>query len=142
MAIKKKAAVRKKKTVAKKPKRQLVKRTRNGGTWTESEFFSRIRASLRNMSRWWKPIQLAKQLSRRKCAKKGKQIWEYQCVKCNNYFPDKTVSVHHIIEVGSLRCSDDLKGFVERLFAEDLSHYAVLCTTCHKNEHTEKTIII
>lgn len=124
-----------KKKAARKPK---VARTRNAGTMTESMFWSMIRSALRQKSRWWKPITLCKQKSRR--AYKGpnkRQKFEYQCNTCKNWFPEKKINVDHIIPAGSLNCAADLPGFVERLFCEQ-DNLQVLCSSCHdiktKNE--------
>lgn len=125
MAAKK--TVRKKKVGVKNPK---VPRTRNAGTMTESMFWSMIRSSLRQTSRWWKPIAAAKQKAKRKYVGPNKlQKWEYQCAHCLNWFKDKEVAVDHVVEVGELRCSQDLPAFVERLFSED--GFQILCDECH-----------
>jgi 5-methylcytosine-specific restriction endonuclease McrA len=112
-------------------KRVLVPKTRNSGTMTESAFWSFIRSALRQKSRWWKPITETKMAARR--AYKGpnkKQRFEYQCAVCMNYFPDKKVNVDHIIPAGTLKCANDLPGFVERLFCE-AGNLQVLCSACH-----------
>lgn len=112
------------------PKKKLVK-PRNAGTMTESAFWSFIRSALRQKSRWWKPITQCKQASRR--AYKGpnkRQKFEHQCALCLNYFPANRVNVDHIIPVGTLKCADDLPGFVERLFCE-ADNLQVLCDKCH-----------
>lgn len=112
--------------------KQKVPRVRNAGTMTESMFWSMIRAALRQKSRWWKPILKAKQKVRRKNKSKNKRLkYEYQCLICKNWFPEKNIEVDHIIPVGSLKSSDDLKGFVERLFCEE-EGLRVLCKSCHK----------
>ena len=49
----------------KKVKNPKVPRTRNNFTLTESAFWGFIRSTLRNASRWWKPIQQCKLNSRR-----------------------------------------------------------------------------
>ena len=116
------------KKVVKNPR---TKRTRNGETWTESEFFAKIRSSLRNISRFWIPAKLAKEMARR--AYKGinkRQKWEYKCNHCNNWFSEKNIQADHIEEAGTLKSFDDLKGFCERLFCE-ISGYQILCTSCH-----------
>ena len=108
-------------------------KTRNAGTMTEAGFWSFIRAALRQKSRWWKPISLCKQLSKRKYTgpkKKARQLWEYQCNQCKEWFPDKLINVDHIIPAGSLNHANDLPGFVEKLFCE-VDNLQVLCTTCH-----------
>ena len=114
-----------------KPKKAITLKTRNAGTMTESAFWSFIRSSLRQKSRWWKPITECKMKSRRMY--KGplkRQKFEYQCKECSNWFPDKKINVDHKIPVGALNCSADLAGFVERLFCEE-QNLQCLCSDCH-----------
>ena len=104
---------------------------RNAGTLTESAFWSLIRSALRQKSRWWKPITLAKQRAKREYKGPNKrQKFEYQCNICKQYFPEKDVDVDHIVPAGTLSCSQDLPGFVERLFCE-VEGLQTLCETCH-----------
>lgn len=111
----------------------------NNGTMTNAGFWGMIRSALRQKSRWWKPVKQAKENSRRKYKGDNKrQKWEYQCAHCKKWFMDKEIAVDHIEEVGSLKSSEDLKGFVERLFCE-VDGLQVLCnkrldgkTSCHK----------
>ena len=49
----------------------------------------------------------------------------------------KEVEIDHIISCGSLKCYDDLPGFVERLFCE-ADNIRVVCKPCHK-AHTKKS---
>lgn len=123
----------------KKPSNFRIKtpKTRNAGSMTESAFWSFIRSALRQKSRWWKPISLAKQKAKRKYKGPNKrQKFEYLCNVCNNWFPDKLINVDHINPAGSLKCANDLPGFVERLFCE-IDNLQVLCQDCH-NEKTKK----
>ena len=115
-------------------------KTRNAGTMTESAFWSFIRSSLRQKSRWWKPISLAKQKAKRKYKGPNKrQKFEYVCNVCKQWFPDKEINVDHIVPAGSLRCANDLPGFVERLFCE-IDNLQVLCNVCHnKKTQDEKS---
>jgi 5-methylcytosine-specific restriction endonuclease McrA len=115
-------------------------KTRNAGTMTESAFWSFIRSALRQKSRWWKPIAQAKAKAKRKYKGPNKrQKFEYQCAECLNWFPDKKINVDHIVPAGTLRCANDLPGFVERLFCE-VDNLQVLCTTCHdKKTQDEKS---
>ena len=117
-----------KKTTTRKPRPLKV---RNGGTLTESGFWSFIRSALRQKSRWWKPISQAKANVKRPY--KGplkRQKFEYQCNQCKKWYADKKINVDHIIPAGSLNCADDLPGFVERLFCE-VDKLQVLCENCH-----------
>lgn len=125
----------------KKVKNPKVPRTRNNNTLTEAAFWGFIRSTLRNASRWWKPIAQCKADSKR--AYKGTkklQKWEYQCNHCKDWFMEKEIAVDHKIEAGSLTCGDDLKGFVERLFVE-VDGLQILCNkrldgkeSCHKKK--------
>lgn len=130
--------VKKKKTA--KPRKGAAPKTRNAGTMTESAFWGFIRSSLRQKSRWWKPIGEAKQKAKRPYKGRGNQRkWEYQCAECLQWFPDKEVNVDHIIPAGTLRCAADLPGFVERLFCE-IDNLQVLCNVCHnKKTQDEKS---
>ena len=126
-----------KKKIAGKPRKGAAPKTRNAGTLTESSFWSFIRSALRQKSRWWKPIAQCKAKAKR--TYKGplkRQKFEYQCNDCKGWFPDKVINVDHIIPAGSLRCADDLPGFVERLFIE-VEGLQVLCSKCH-NIKTQK----
>ena len=116
--------------MAKKPK------TRNANTMTEAAYFGMLRSVLRRGFRYWKPIQQTKVNARRPYKGENKrQKWQYECAACGEWFKDKDVQVDHIHPVGSLRCLDDLAGFVERLTVED--GYQVLCKPCH-NEKTQR----
>ena len=109
-------------------------KVRNGGTMTESAFWSFIRSTLRQKSRWWKPITECRLKAKRNYKGPNKrQKFEYQCKECKNWFPQKEINVDHIIPAGSLNCAQDLPGFVERLFCE-INNLQVLCTTCHDNK--------
>lgn len=120
-------------------RRTTTPKTRNAGTMTESAFWSFIRSTLRQKSRWWKPITQCKLESRRPY--KGplkRQKFEYQCNSCKKWFPEKKINVDHIIGAGSLNCGADLPGFVERLFCEQ-DNLQVLCSDCHtKKTNDEK----
>lgn len=112
-------------------KRSRVAKTRNSGTMTESAFWSFIRSALRNKSRWWKPITECKQKARRPYTGSNKRLkYEYQCNECKGWYPEKQINVDHIIPAGTLTCSSDLAGFIERLFCEQ-ENLQVLCERCH-----------
>lgn len=112
-------------------KKFRVTRTRNGGTMTESEFFTMLRTALRTLSVRWKPIHDCRKRARRKYdGPDKKQKWEYQCSKCGGWYKYESVNVDHIDPCGQLRSFDDLSGFAERLFVE-VDKLAVLCNNCH-----------
>lgn len=111
----------------KKPK------TRNANTMTEAAYWSMIRSALRKMTFRWKPIQEYKKNNRAPYLGDNKrQKWIYQCEHCHKWFKDKEIHVDHIIPAGSLRCAEDLPGFVERLYRE--SGFQILCKPCHKEK--------
>lgn len=114
-----------------RPRKTPTVKPRNAGTMTESAFWSFIRSTLRQKSRWWKPITLCKMQARRPYKGPNKrQKFEYECNNCHKWFPEKKINVDHIIGAGSLNCGADLPGFVERLFCEQ-DNLQVLCETCH-----------
>ena len=120
-----------------KSKRVLKEKPRNNGTMTEPSFWSFIRSSLRQKSRWWKPIRECKINAKRDYKGSNKrQKFEYQCNLCKNWFPEKDINVDHIEPAGSLNCADDLPGFVERLFCEQ-DNLQVLCIQCHDTKSKE-----
>lgn len=117
--------------MTKKLKKSRVIKPYNAGTLSEAGFWQLIRSTLRKASRWWKPVQQCRDEARRPYTGKDKRTkWEYQCRKCENWFPAKEIQIDHIIEAGSLQSGDDLKGFVERLFVEKQG-LQPLCTNCH-----------
>lgn len=120
-----------------------VQKTRNNGTMSESAFWGMIRSTLRKASRWWKPVAEARKKARRAVKGGGRQKWEYQCNECKGWFMEKEIAVDHIVEAGTLTCSSDLPGFVERLFCE-VEGLQVLCNkrndgevSCHKKKTDE-----
>lgn len=119
--------------------KRITEKPRNGGTMTESGFWSFIRSALRQKSRWWIPIRTVKNAAKRDYKGSNKrQKFEYLCSSCNKWFPDKMVQVHHKVECGSLKSAEDLPGFVTRLFSENLDDYACVCKPCHKLEHKKE----
>ncbi len=99
--------------------------------WTEAKFWTFIRSGLRRMHMRWPPMQKAKGLVRRPFHGGGRTKWEYRCSKCTLYFKDKEIEVHHKKDVGTLKCFEDLPGFIERLFC-GMEGYEILCKECHK----------
>lgn len=127
------------KTKAKKKERIKAPKTRNHNTWSESEFFSRIRSALRRSFRFWKPMQLALEMASRPSQSENKRLKkEYQCAKCGAWRARKEVEIDHIEECGSLNTYEDIVPFIQRLTKEEVSAYQILCKdTCHK-EKTQK----
>lgn len=124
-------------TKQRKPKTTRVPKTRNGNTWTESQYFSRIRSILRNGFRYYKPMMLALEKASRPSQSSNKKLKkEYQCAHCLKWFPRNKVEIDHNEECGSLSSYDDIVPFIKRLTVEDISAYNILCRPCHK----EKTL--
>jgi 5-methylcytosine-specific restriction endonuclease McrA len=128
------------KTIKKKVvKRASVERTRNYGTLTESEFWSRIRSALRSAFKFWKPMSAALEAASRPSQSENKLLKkEYQCAHCREWFPRGDVQIDHIIPCGSLRGFDDIKDFIERLTIEDPKGFQILCKEDHKKKTAEE----
>ena len=99
--------------------------------WTEARFWSFIRSGLRRMHMRWPPMYKSKNMARGPYHGGGRTKWVYECSKCKLYFKDKEIEIHHISDVGTLKCFEDLPLFVERLFC-GVDGYEVLCKECHK----------
>jgi len=126
----------------KKIVKSRVEKIRNHFTLSEAGFWSFIRSTLRNASRWWKPITQAKLAARRAYrGTKKLQKWEYQCAHCKDWFMEKEIAADHVIEVGSLTCKQDVGDFIERLFVE-MDGIQILCNKRNdgvESCHTKKT---
>lgn len=120
-----------------KTKRKAVAwKTRNGNTWSEAEYFSKIRSVLRKAFMYWKPMIIARDTVRRPYSGNNKhRKWEYQCAECKNWFSQDQIHIDHIIPCGSLKSYDDIIPFLLRLTPEDPKAFQVLC----KEHHQEKT---
>jgi 5-methylcytosine-specific restriction endonuclease McrA len=107
--------------------------SRNGGTMTESQYFSKIRSILRSGFRYWKPMQLALEAASRPSQSLNKRIKkEYQCAKCKKWFKRADVEIDHKVECGSLTNYEDIVPFIQRLTKENVDAYQILCKPCHK----------
>lgn len=107
----------------------------NHGTMSESAFWGFIRSTLRQKSRWWKPITECKKAARKNYDGTNKRLkYVYQCNRCKDLYPEKQVQVHHIDPVGSLKSYNDIADFIKRLFCE-VDGLEVLCSGCHDNTH-------
>ena len=132
--------MRSKKKVVKNPR---VARTRNSATMTESAFWGMIRAVLRQASRWWKPLAEARKRAKKYYigpTSKRKRV-AYECNECKKLFAITEITVDHIVQAGTLKCAEDLPGFVTRLFCE-VDGLQCLCNDCHdkktKNERNSE----
>ena len=120
----------------KKERKAKTPLTRNGNTWTESEYFSKIRSFLRRGFRYWKPMQTALNLASRPSQSDNKRLKkEYQCNNCKNWFKRDDVEIDHVLECGSLNNYDDIVPFIQRLTKEEVDAYQILCkNVCHKDK--------
>ena len=99
--------------------------------WSEAKFFGFLRSALRSASSKWPPKYEVLLAARRPSQSDNKRLkWEFQCAECQAWFPQKEVSVDHIIPVGTLRTWDDIAPFVQRLFVGHAG-LQVLCKLHH-----------
>lgn len=129
---------------ARKTIKTRVEKTRGGGRYTESEYFSFIRSGLRSKSnRWPVKYDVLAAAKRNYEGPNKRQKFEFQCNHCKQWFPQKQVSVDHIIPAGTLRRFGDLARFVEILFCEK-NNLQVLCIQCHKqkSQHERKQKLV
>jgi hypothetical protein len=119
----------------KKIRRQRVVRTRNAGTMTESQYFSKIRAILRNGFRYYKPMMIALELASRPSQSLNRKLKkEYQCNICKRWLKRTDIQIDHVQECGSLNSYEDIVPFIQRLTREDPSAYQILCKRDHKTK--------
>lgn len=118
--------------------RSSVVKSRNAGTMSESQFFSKIRSALRQSFRYWKPMHAALELASRSSQSSNKRLKkEYQCAKCKKWFKRDDVQIDHIEECGSLNKYEDIVPFIIKLTKEDPNAYQILCKQHHKEKTTE-----
>jgi hypothetical protein len=96
---------------------------------------AKIRSSLRNASKFWKPALAALEAAWRPYTGTNKRIKkEYQCKACKEWMVRAKVEINHIVACGSLKSYDDVLQFLQRLFCESPSDYEILCKECHLKE--------
>lgn len=99
--------------------------------WSEAKFFGFLRSALRSASSKWPPKYTVLLNARRPSQSENKRLkWEFRCAACGQWFPQKEVSVDHIVPVGTLRSWDDVAPFCQRLFVGE-DGLQVLCTADH-----------
>ncbi len=132
MAKRKTTAVKKKVT-----KRASVERNRNGGKWSEAEYWSKLRSAIRNAFKFWNPMTVALNKASRP-SQNPRLKTEYQCAECKGWFKRTDVHIDHITPCGSLKGFDDLEGFITRMTTEDPDHFQILCKPCHLDKSYEE----
>jgi 5-methylcytosine-specific restriction endonuclease McrA len=106
--------------------------------WSEAKFFGFLRSALRSASSKWPPKYEVLLAARRPSQSENKRLkWEFQCASCGLWHPQKSVSVDHIIPVGTLRTWDDIAPFCQRLFV-GVDGLQVLCSVCHNTKTQEE----
>jgi hypothetical protein len=111
-----------------------VPRTRNGGKWTEAQYWQAVRSALRRGFRFWKPIVDALKAAKTPFRGPHGQRFAYLCAGCGKLHPRKAVNVDHVVPCGQLRQLDHIAGFLERLTAERSEDFQVLCGSCHSTK--------
>lgn len=103
----------------------------NYPAWTEARFWAFIRSGLRSMWSKWPPKFMVLKAARRDYKGSNKRLkYEFQCAHCSDWFPQKQISVDHVVPAGTLKSFDDVGPFLSRLLvAED--KLQCLCKTCH-----------
>jgi 5-methylcytosine-specific restriction endonuclease McrA len=115
-----------------KKKSQRVARTRNGGTWTEAEYYVRLRSALRRTFRFWRPAIMALQAARIPMKGPRGQKHAYICASCGKPHPRKAVQIDHRVPCGTLTSLEHLPAFVAKLTPESPDAFQVLCDACHQ----------
>lgn len=124
-----------KKVKKKRVTKKRVIRTRNAGTMTEAQYFSKIRSILRNGFKYWKPAYIALERASRPSQSSNKRLKkEYQCAMCKKWFKRSDVQIDHIEECGSLSSYDDIVPFLKRLTKESPDDFQILCKPHHKDK--------
>ena len=123
-----------------KSKRKRVQKTRNSCTWTEAEYWQRIRSCLRKMSMFWKPAREALIAARIPCKGPRGQKWAYICSDCGKVYHRKQVHIDHIIPCGKLTSYECIGEFVRKLLPEDKGAFAVRCVTCHQTKTNSESV--
>lgn len=104
--------------------------------WTESRYWSFIRSALRRVHIKWPPAQNCMRNGRRAVVGK-RHKWEHKCEECKQWTPQPKIEKDHRVPVGSLKCYEDLPGFVERLFVSE-DGYRKICISCHQRITNEE----
>ncbi len=103
---------------------------------TSTAFFTYLRGCLRKA--WMKnPIKLEYIKKNRHQIKnpnpKGTKptVWGFTCECCFEEYPIKEGQVDHLYQAGSLRSTEDIQGFVERLLYVTEDDIQLVCKVCH-----------
>jgi hypothetical protein len=105
--------------------------------WKDSvAFFTYLRGCLR--SAWSRnPIKhellkkTRKQIENPKKTANKPTVWGCTCAMCGQDHVMRNIQVDHIVEAGSLRRTEDIQGFVERLLYVTEADLRVVCKECN-----------
>lgn len=105
--------------------------------WPSSTaFFTYLRGCLRKA--WMKnPIKLEyikknrHQIDNPNPNGKKPKVWGFTCECCNGEYPIAQGQVDHLHQAGSLRSTEDIQGFVERLLYVTEEDIQLVCKHCH-----------
>lgn len=61
----------------------------------------------------------------------GKEVWAVDCAICKQQFRQSECQVDHITPAGSLRCLEDVEGFVKRLAMVEEKDLRWACKECN-----------
>lgn len=108
-----------------------------GTPWKNSvAFYNYLRGCLR--SAWSKnPVKhmlikkMRKQIDNPNPRGNKATVWGFTCAMCNEDFPISSCNVDHIVPAGSLRCKEDIQGFVERLLFVGENDLRLVCKPCN-----------
>lgn len=116
-----------------------VPRTRNANTWTEAEWWGRLRSGLRRTFRFWKPAVIALNRAKTPCAGPRGQKWAYLCAGCGKLFLRKDVNIDHKDPCGQLTTFEHIPEFIAKLTPESPDAFQVLCKrVCHQTKTTKE----
>jgi hypothetical protein len=105
-----------------------------GVPWkTESAFYGWVRGQLRKG--WTRhPVKnLLLQNNRfKKDNGKGRMTWHLECSQCKQDTPQTKIQIDHIHPAGSLKTTEDIGKFVERLYFVTFDTIRPVCIPCHE----------
>jgi hypothetical protein len=110
-----------------------VKRTRNGGTWTEAQYWGRIRGALRKAFAHWKPSDAV--MERIKVPYTGdnpRKRFMWRCEGCGALCERAEIRKDHVTPCGPLRSEADVLKFIAILTSENPADFQGLCVGCHQ----------
>ena len=105
-----------------------------GSIWkTEAGFYSWVRSQLR---RGWSRHPVKNkfiQCNRFKMENaKGRMVWHLECSQCKQDTPQTKTQIDHIHPAGSLKTTEDIGRFVERLYFVTFDTIRAVCIPCHE----------